>query len=312
MQIRTFRFDDLPELVAFMNRYAEAVGKSTRVSVEQIERTWRAPYNHPEQDAFVAISEDDKIIGYTIADLLDEPHYAFGVYSVMPDHSEVGQALIDATTEHFRGIAFATSPADVDIAIDWMIPHTSKGTIAWCESQGFTLVRQFFKMHITLDQPINVLPLPAGFVRHPFEVEQLETVIAAKFEAFQDHWGNQHDTLDEWRHAIEQDNFDASLWWVIYAGNEIAGVLMSYLLNEHSGYVTIVGVKSAWRKRGLAQAMLTQCFAAHQKRGVQDVYLDVDGDNYSTNALALYQRAGMQVHDRRLYYRHVLREANKS
>jgi hypothetical protein len=66
-------------------------------------------------------------------------------------------------------------------------------------------------MRITLDQPMNTPLLPVGFVRRPFEAAHLDAVITAKVEAFLDHWGDQHDTLDEWRHAIKQDNFDASL-----------------------------------------------------------------------------------------------------
>jgi len=290
-----------------MNRYAAANGRTAQVTVEQIERSWRAPQNHPEDDAFVAI-ENGQIIGYTIADLLDEPHYAFGVYQVMPGHQKAAQALMQATTERFQAVAFAKSAPDVEIALDWMIPQVNEEAITLCETWGFPLVRQFYKMRTVLDEPIELRPLPAGFVRRPFEASQLETVIAAKGEAFHDHWGDQHDTLEEWQHTIEQDNFDASLWWVVYAEDQIAGVLMSYPFNERSGYVSIVGVRQAWRKRGLAQAMLIQCFAAYRERGFEDVYLDVDS-NSSTNAVALYQRVGMQVHDRRLYYRQILRAA---
>jgi mycothiol synthase len=67
-----------------------------------------------------------------------------------------------------------------------------------------------------------------------------------------------------------------------------------------------VGVRRAWRKRGLAQALLRQCFAEYQRRGYQRVELGVDSDS-PTNAVALYERAGMHVHQRVLYYRKTLR-----
>ncbi|GAB4514496.1 MAG: GNAT family N-acetyltransferase [Anaerolineae bacterium] len=307
MQTRQFRWEDLPQLVDFMNRYATVNGRRATSTLEHIEKSWRAPQNHPEDDAFVSV-EDGQIVGYTIADLLDDPHYAFGVYQVMPGHHEAARALMQAATERFQTVAFAKSPPDVDIALDWMIPQVNQEAITLCEMQGFPLVRQFYKMRIGLNEPIEAQPLPAGFVRRPFVASQLEAVMAAKVEAFQDHWGEQHDTIEEWQYTIDQDNFDASLWWVIYDDDQIVGTLLSYPFNERSGYVSIVGVRPAWRKRGLAQAMLTQCFATYQERGFEDVYLDVDSDS-STNALALYQRVGMRVHDCRLYYRHVLRPA---
>lgn len=305
MEIRNFRFEDLPGLVAFMNRYAEAVGRQATFTVEQIERSWRAPHNHPEDDAFLAI-ENGEIVGYTISDLLDKPQYAFGVYQVLPEHHAASQALMTATTAHFRAVAFEASPPDVEIALDWIIPQANKEAIEWCEAQGFPLVRQFFTMRMTLAEPVIALTLPAGFVRRPFEVSHLDAVVTAKVEAFEDHWGDQHDTFDEWQHAIQQDNFDASLWWIVYADDDIAGILLSYPANTERSYISILGVRRAWRKRGLAQTMLSQCFAEYQRRGFTHVYLDVDSDS-PTRAVALYERMGMHVHNSTRYYRHVLR-----
>jgi ribosomal protein S18 acetylase RimI-like enzyme len=66
--------------------------------------------------------------------------------------------------------------------------------------------------------------------------------------------------------------------------------------------VGIVGVRRPWRRQGLAHALLRQCFAEYQRRGWQHVDLGVDSDS-STQAVALYERAGMHVRARQLYYR---------
>jgi hypothetical protein len=154
MQTRQFLWEDLPQIVEFMNRYAEFNGRSANITIEQIERSWRTPYNHPEDDAFVAI-EEGQIIGYTIADLLDEPHYAYGVYQVMPNHHQAAKELMDVATERFRGVASQKSLPEVQIALDWMIPQANSEGIALCEAQGFPLVRQFYKMRIALGNPIS-------------------------------------------------------------------------------------------------------------------------------------------------------------
>jgi ribosomal protein S18 acetylase RimI-like enzyme len=92
----------------------------------------------------------------------------------------------------------------------------------------------------------------------------------------------------------------------VYADNDIAAILLSQPTNAQNGYVSILGVRNAWRKRGLAQTMLRQCFAEYQRRGYTYVHLDVDSDS-PTNAGALYERVGMNVHNSTRYYRHVLR-----
>jgi hypothetical protein len=124
MEIRNFRFEDLSELVAFMNRYAEVTGREAIITVEQIERSWRTPHNHPENDAFLAV-ENKQIVGYTIADLLDKSQYAFGVYQVRPGQYEAAQALMNAATQRFRTVAFEASQPDVDIALDWVMPQAN-------------------------------------------------------------------------------------------------------------------------------------------------------------------------------------------
>ncbi|MBL8165042.1 MAG: GNAT family N-acetyltransferase [Anaerolineae bacterium] len=306
MHIRTFRWEDLPALVEMMNRHAEALGKSSRVTVEEVERTWRTPYNHPDRDAFVAVGADGQIIGYTIADILDDPHQAFGVYQVLSGNRAAGSVLMQAASDHFHAMALANADPDKPITMDWRVTSTNADAISLCEEQGFEQVRQFYTMRIALDQPLPAAVLPPGFALRPFTLDDLAAVYDAKVEMFQDHWGDQHDPLHEWRSTVEAPHFDPSLWWVAYAGDAIAGIVLSQPTTAETAWVGILGVRRAWRKQGLAQALLQLCFAEYQRRGLREVFLGVDS-NSQTNAVKLYQRAGMHIHQTVLYYRQYLR-----
>jgi mycothiol synthase len=306
MEIRNFRWDDLLSLVHFMHRYAEAYGQVSSVTLEQVERSWRAPHNRPEENAFIALDSDSKILGYTIADLLDEPNYAFGVYQVLPREVESGRALMKAATDYFREVALTKNPAEVPIIIDWRISEKDTAAVNLCKEEKLEQVRQFYTMRIALDQLIPTTTLPTGFTRKPFTSNDLDAVFETKVEIFEDHWGGQYDTLDEWRHRIEQPTFNPDLWWVIYDDNQIAGILLSQPVNAETGDISIVGVRRSWRKRGLAQAMLHQCFTEYQRLGFKDVFLGVDS-NSQTNAVRLYQRVGMDIHRTILYYRDYIR-----
>ena len=74
-----------------------------------------------------------------------------------------------------------------------------------------------------------------------------------------------------------------------------------------TGYIDTVGVRRAYRRRGLAQAMLIHSFAEYWDRDMSTVGLEVDGRSL-TNAVALYEKVGMHVHQSLMSFEKVLRE----
>jgi ribosomal protein S18 acetylase RimI-like enzyme len=72
------------------------------------------------------------------------------------------------------------------------------------------------------------------------------------------------------------------------------------------GWVEPLGVRSDWRKRGLGGALLRYGLHTMQAHGFTLGGLEVDSEN-RTNAVALYERAGMHVHKRYLIYRKAIR-----
>ena len=60
------------------------------------------------------------------------------------------------------------------------------------------------------------------------------------------------------------------------------------------GWVGKLGVRRAWRNRGLGDALLKHAFAAFYADGKKRAGLGVDASSL-TGALKLYERAGMRV-----------------
>src|SRR5262249_7869137 len=96
---------------------------------------------------------------------------------------------------------------------------------------------------------------------------------------------------------------------VAYDGDEIAGIC----LNRASGgedprmaWVGTLGVRRQWRRQGVGEALLRTSFARFQAAGYQRAGLMVDASSL-TNAVALYERAGMHIQMRTLVYRKMLR-----
>jgi GNAT superfamily N-acetyltransferase len=62
---------------------------------------------------------------------------------------------------------------------------------------------------------------------------------------------------------------------------------------EHWGWVGMIGVRPAWRRRGIAEALLRTAFAEFARRGERRVALGVDAES-PTGATRLCERLGMR------------------
>ncbi len=115
-------------------------------------------------------------------------------------------------------------------------------------------------------------------------------------EAFASEWGHRRRTYEEWRKRVyDWRNFDPSLVPVAWDGDEVAGVSLNYPKRMGDwGWIGSIGVRPAWRGRGLGLALLHESFARFRQIGETAVALGVDAEN-PTGATRLYQRAGMRV-----------------
>lgn len=60
------------------------------------------------------------------------------------------------------------------------------------------------------------------------------------------------------------------------------------------GWVAELGVKPAWRGRGIGSAMLRRSFTSFAERGLSRVMLNVHSEN-PTGAVGVYERVGMRA-----------------
>jgi ribosomal protein S18 acetylase RimI-like enzyme len=180
---------------------------------------------------------------------------------------------------------------------------------------GMTQVRHYWTMMIDLDGPPPPAEWPEGIsLRTLRDDADLEAVIRTVQEAFQDHWGYVHSSVEEemetWRHIIKNDQrFDSSLWWMAIDGDEVAGISLCWPSrngDESVGWVGTLGVRRPWRKRGLGLALLRHSFGEFYRRGKARVGLGVDSTNL-TGATRLYEKAGMRVIEQSDLYQKVLR-----
>ena len=169
---------------------------------------------------------------------------------------------------------------------------------------GYETVRWFIDMVRPDLDGIAEPPLPDGLELRPVTPDQHETIWHANREAFRDHWGGADESLEQLHRILDDPDTDPSLWLIAWDGDEVAGGVWNAIYpaaNEvhgfRRGWLDSVFTRRAWRKRGLAGALIGRSLGLLRERGMTSAMLGVDAEN-PTGALGLYESAGFVVHDR--------------
>jgi ribosomal protein S18 acetylase RimI-like enzyme len=193
-----------------------------------------------------------------------------------------------------RGEAFARAEATKKIFA--AAPEPDSTARALFESRGYREVRRFYSMAIDLTEAPSEPLLPGGLVVDELHDDEYEAFYGALNESFAEHWEWHPKPFDEWLELRKGQHRDehGPVWFVVRDGDELAAVTRNDADVAGGGYVGAIGVRPAWRGKGLGKALLYRTFAEFWRRGTRRVTLDVDSQN-TTGAVALYERVGMHV-----------------
>ncbi|WP_418607956.1 GNAT family N-acetyltransferase [Georgenia sp. SUBG003] len=130
-------------------------------------------------------------------------------------------------------------------------------------------------------------------------------------EVFADHWGSQPMTAESWRRVLrelEPGWSKVALARTSDGSEEVAGYALTSR-HEHAwanlgfseGYTELVGVRRAYRGRGVARSLLVGVIEALAADGIESAGLDVDTVNPS-GAHGFYERLGYQRQGAQILY----------
>ncbi|MCY3780908.1 MAG: GNAT family N-acetyltransferase [Chloroflexi bacterium] len=318
---RPLTLNDASAYVDTVNAISEHIGIDDKIQAESALLEWREP-GFDLGSCSIGVFDDSGglLAGYATFWATGEPPVRPGLHwGVHPRYQSAkleGQ-LLRWGQEQAEGV-IARCPPDARISL-WSGAHKGHTFAeAALERAGFRESRWYFDMEIELTERPAPPPFPAGISARPYCHEQdLPLLVDVVRDAFSDHFGYIEQPFEKdlelFRHWLDNDPyFDPAL--VIFPVAEDTGQVVGSLLgltqdyrHPEAGYVDTVGVRRAYRRRGLATAMLQHSFAMFWDRGKRKVHLDVDGKSL-TNAVALYERVGMYVYRRYAVYEKLLRE----
>jgi mycothiol synthase len=294
-RIRPATRGDAPEVVDLLIACDVAEAGVADSSLEDLENDWSLEGFDLSRDAWVAESAGGVLVGYAYAGDQFRTGELEADLWVHPHHHEPGLDGRLLGLAERRAVELAVERDYADPTLDVFCISANRAKRDLLRRRGYALTRTVYRMSADLSGGVVELPLPAGLEIRPFRLEADErTMYATMNEAFEDHFQQSEEPFGAWRaRLLGHANFDPDLWWLAWDGDEAAGALIAY---DHGdvGWIKGVGVRRAWRRRGLGGALLAHALAAFAQRGQLRVDLGVDAEG-ATMPLRLYERAGMQA-----------------
>lgn len=311
LTIRPYCPADLPALVEVINRAVEIDQEPGQTTLEDLQHSFERPYFYPEHNCLIA-ELDGRVVGMCTAELDPRVGQGWGSGRIHPDFRRqgIGRRLLHAAEARYRERAETELTPDLPLIVTRYCNANNTGASTLLAQEGYTIVRVSWFMRIDLDAPIDPPPLPEGIMLRPFDrARDAEAVHEAETEFFRENWGILHEPFDLWQQIRFGTRFDPALWLVAWDGDQIAGLCLGLQPAEGQdgiGWVETLAVRKDWRGRGIGSALLRHGFRVLQEQGYPLADLEVDSEN-RTNAVGLYERAGMRVHRRFPILRKALR-----
>lgn len=311
--LRAPQLSDLQAVVDLHNECSRQLDAKDEITPAEMANFWETPDISLPDDLRLAQASDGRLLGYVEALTYGNPGANPYIHiRVLPAAAQAGvaAALMDWAVARCEQV-LARVPAELRVCISLHQLSTDEAMPAVLAERGFQLVRHSFFMGVDLNQQLSAPQWPQNVELRPFKLESdAEPVYRALVDAFKDHYGFLEEPFEQgfprWKHAMIEDEeaYIPELWFIAWEGDQVAGIALCKELPEDGkkiGWVEDLGVRRAWRKRGLGKALLLQSFQAFQQRGLSSAGLFVDASNL-TGALRLYEGAGMRM--RRQYDRY--------
>jgi ribosomal protein S18 acetylase RimI-like enzyme len=311
--------DDVDRVVTMLNARSQKLYGENQSTRESVTAWWEKPGFTLKTDMRLVLDEDGAVAGLAYVDNDGAPYASLGCIAAVAPRYESDTTLWDGLYAWGLERASELVPLasdEIRVAATASAARQDDARRAALDRAGFTPVRGESHMRIDLVTPPAGALWPAGVSVRTTDLDaDLSAIVAAYLEAWRDHWGFVArpfaDVLAGFLGEIENrcGPIDPTLWFLAVEGREVVGMSLCIpgLMDDPTGgYIYDLGVRPAWRRRGIALALLHHTFAEFHRRGYAAVELDVDSQSL-TGALRVYERAGMRVVRQTVTYEQELR-----
>jgi mycothiol synthase len=252
-------------------------------SLDDIRSAWRRPGYDLARHSTLVVA-DGRAVGY--GDVFEGE--AFGMVDPEWRGRGIGGWLLGRIEE------LATDRPTLEVSA----PAGDQAFRELVERGGYRRGRSTWLMRLDMGEPPPQPAWPDGIRVRSFDRDADARAVHDLVEdAFADIGNQPPRSYEFWAQVhLERPGFDPALWFLAVDGDELVGVNLAQS-GPLGGYVAQLAVRRGQRGRGVGLALLRHGFGELYRRGVREVYLNVDSEN-RTGATRLYERAGMRVQHR--------------
>jgi mycothiol synthase len=289
--VRAARREELDAVLGLMRAHDTAAWGNSDWTRDDLAEHWDGV--DLENDAWV-VETDGRLAGYVDFEVRGNGRLiADGYVDPASRGLGVGTALVDTVEARAGGELERTTGRSF---LQYVALRAEEGVAGFFGRRGYEEVRHTWRMTADLDE-LPVADVPAGVEIRTYREGEERAIHAAIEEAWSvGGWLHEPRPYEQWaRTLFDREDHDPSLYFVAEADGELAGAaLCDWKRNGDWGWVERLGVRPAWRRRGIGEALLRAAFAEFHRRGERTVALQVDAES-PTGATRLYERAGMRV-----------------
>lgn len=254
---------------------------------------WATPHLDRSRDTWI-LERDGVAVGYAQTHDRNKVGRFNTEIWITDENDEAGyDELLRAATARASEIAEGYAPEAREL-VTWSVMGREQRA-GWLTERGFTRVRRFYRMHISLGEASEPALEPGVTVTRLGEDEQARRTYHGVMQAaFVGHWGHVPVDYEAWLARVSASpHLDWSTMWLARVDSVPAAGLKLRVYDDLA-FIDTVGTLKEFRGRGLATTLLRTAFAEALRRGQSEVELGVDTEN-DTGAVAVYEKAGMSV-----------------
>ncbi len=256
-----------------------------------------------EQDQWLVAQIHDRVVGYSQLESWHEEDdiwaYFIGGW-VLPEWrgKGIGTAMLRWAEATARRSAAALHPGErFEFAAN--ASSTERDAAALLRNEGyyvaFTTLELRFDISTTLPP---APPLPPGIEVRPVLPEHYPQIISSIINCYYDAFpGNRFrttfDRVAYYSAEFRKPKYDPKLWYIAWDGDQVVGQAIM-VIRSGQAYLSQLSIRPAWRRKGLARALMIRALRDMRDRGEQMIWTDTFAE-YQTRAVDLYRSLGFYV-----------------
>jgi GNAT superfamily N-acetyltransferase len=299
------RREDNPEMAALLAAIEAVDIRGEAFELEDLTTEWDSVWAHPEVNARLVWDGKEPVAfaWLTVRPGTREAHKVNMWGGVRPSHRRrgIGTQLFEWAIRRAKEIA-PTMEGELPTKLEADAAAHQKVLLALAQRMGLEPVRQFLEIARPTADPVDDVPTPAGIELVPWTSALDEAARLAHMESFEDHWGSEPRTAEEWSQWYTGHRSfrpDLSVVALDPASGEVVSLVLcaaypqDWVTVPREAWINTVGTRRAWRGKGVASWLMT--YSLRQIAAADDDFeraiLGVDAEN-PTGALSVYRRLG--------------------